>query len=226
MRKIYLFMVQWILLFALVSCNVDNTPKTSIDDVLKISAYVYNDDGETWNWQTLRLNEPRELVSPYVLQDYEEMNMVNFNFHFEYEDGICVMSATNRDMQLSVGKNGGIWRRGEDMSTRVYDFQNDYELTLSRPGYMAVALYGMKNYNIYAAEEVAPFLDNFEAYIGQEYCFTVKACDFEKNPVITAQVKLVSLPDEVCDDGRSRHFSVEIVSYEYSDFYRMMEDAG
>ena len=119
MRKIYLFMVQWILLFALVSCNVDNTPKTSIDDVLKISAYVYNDDGETWNWQTLRLNEPRELVSPYVLQDYEEMNMVNFNFHFEYEDGICVMSATNRDMQLSVGKNGGIWRRGEDMRTRV-----------------------------------------------------------------------------------------------------------
>ena len=28
------------------------------------------------------------------------------------------------------------------------------------------------------------------------------------------------------DDGTSRLFSIEIVSYEYSDFYKMMEGAG
>jgi len=91
---------------------------------------------------------------------------------------------------------------------------------------MAAALYGMKSHNIYAAEEVAPFLYNFEAHIGQEYYLTVKACDFEENPIITAQVKMTSLEDSMYDDGTSRHFSIEIVSYEYSDFYKMMEGAS
>lgn len=225
MKRIFFLLSGLLLIFVFVSCNKDDTPETSMKDALKISAYVYNEDGETWSFQQLRLNEPKELVPTYVLaQEGVEMN--NFNFRFEYEDGICVMSAPNRDMQLSVGKNGGMWQRGEDMSTRVYDFQNDYELTLSRPGYMAAALFGMKNHNIYAAEEVAPVLYNFEAYIGQEYYLTVKACDFEQNPVITTQVKLTSLEDGAAPDGESRHFSIEIVSYEYSDFYKMMEGAS
>ncbi|MBQ9718102.1 MAG: hypothetical protein IJV76_08925 [Clostridia bacterium] len=225
MKRIFFLLSGLFLIFAFVSCNKDDTPEVSMKDALKISAYVYNEDGETWGFQQLPLKEPKKLVPTYVLEQ-EGVEMQNFNFRFEYEDGICVMSAPDRDMQLSVGKNGGMWQRGEDMSTRVYDFQNGYELTLSRPGYMAAALYGMKNYNIYAAEEVAPVLDNFEAYIGQEYYLTVRACDFEQNPVITAQVKLTSLPDEAYDDGTSTCFSIEIVSYEYSDFYKMMEGAG
>ena len=142
MKRIFFLLSGLLLIFVFVSCNKDDTPETSINDALKISAYVYNEDGETWSFQQLRLNEPKELVPTYVLQA-DGIEMENFNFRFEYEDGICVMSAPNRDMQLSVGKNGGMWQRGEDMSTRVYDFQNDYELTLSRPGYMAVALFGM-----------------------------------------------------------------------------------
>lgn len=226
MKKIFLFLAICVLPITLFSCSTDNTPVISINDVLKISAYVYNEDGKTWGIQTLHLNEPKELVPTYVLQDYEDKIMVNFNIHFEYEDGICIMSAPNRDMQLSVGKNGGVWKRGEDMSTRVYDFQNNYELTLSRPGYMAVAMFGMKNRDIYVSDEVAPFFKNFEAYIGQEYYLTVKACNFDKVPVITAQLKFTSLEDDSYTDGTSRYFSIELVSYEYSDFYRMMEDAS
>ena len=218
-------MTSLLMIFVLVSCNKDDTPVTSIKDALKISAYVYNEDGETWSFQQLRLNEPKELVPTYVLQNYEDLRMVNFNLHFDYEDGICIVSVPNRDVQLSVGRNGGIWKHGEDMSTRVYDFQNDHQLTLSRAGYMAVAPYGFSNHNLWVSGKDT-ILQNFEPYIGQEYYLTVKACDFEQNPVITAQVKLTSLEDRADLEGESRHFSIEIVSYEYSDFYKMMEGAS
>ena len=225
MKRICFLMTSLLMIFVLVSCNKDDTPVTSIKDALKISAYVYNEDGETWSFQQLRLNEPKELVPTYVLQNYEDLRMVNFNLHFDYEDGICIVSVPNRDVQLSVGRNGGIWKHGEDMSTRVYDFQNDHQLTLSRAGYMAVAPYGFSNHNLWVSGKDT-ILQNFEPYIGQEYYLTVKACDFEQNPVITAQVKLTSLEDRADLEGESRHFSIEIVSYEYSDFYKMMEGAS
>lgn len=225
MKRIFFLLSGLFLIFAFVSCNKDDTPEVSMKDALKISAYVYNEDGETWGFQQLPLNEPKKLVPTYVLQDYEDLRMVNFNLYFDYEYGICMVSVPNRDVQLSVGRNGGIWKHGEDMSTRVYDFQNDHQLTLSRAGYMAVAPYGFSNHNIWISGRDTIF-ENFEPYIGQEYLLTVKACDFEKNPVITAQVKLTSLEDGADPDGESRHFSIEIVSYEYSDFYKMMEGAG
>ncbi len=218
----------FLLLFGGGSCmKKDDTPVTSITDALKIKAYVYDESGETWNLEQLRLNEPKQLVPIHIFNGYEGLDMNNFNLYFEYEDGICVMATPDRDMQLSVGKNGGIWERGEDMTTRVYDCDNNYEIILSRPGYMAVALFGMKNINIMNANpENAVRFDNFEPYIGQEYYLTVTACDFNKVPVITAQVKFTSLKDESFNDGGSRNFTIELVSYEYSDIYKLMEGAG
>lgn len=75
-----------LLFFVLVSCSKDDTPETSINDALKISAYVYNEDGETWSFQQLRLNEPKELVPTYKLQA-DGTEMENFNLRFEYDDG-------------------------------------------------------------------------------------------------------------------------------------------
>ncbi len=209
------------------ACNKNDTPVTPITEALKISAYVYDENGETWSMQQLRLNEPKNLVPTAVLEN-EGVDMTNFNLHFEYEDGICIMSAPERDIQLSVGRNGGIWQRGEDESTRVFDCENNFELTLSRAGYMAFAPFGAYNQNINycGSKEFAVLFDNFEPYIGQEYILTVKACDFDKVPVITAQVKFTSLEDAAYDDGGSRYFSIELVSYDYSDIYKMMEGAG
>lgn len=229
-KRIYGLLLALLCIVSLVSCRQDDTQVTSITDALKISAYVYDENGETWSFQQLRLNEPKNLVPIHILnndESYKEADMVNFNFHFEYEDGICVMTAPDRDMQLSVGNNGDIWERGEDMTTRVYDCDNNYEIILSRPGYMAVALFGMKNFNIMNSNpENAVRFDNFKSYIGQEYYLTVTACDFDKVPVITAQVKFTSLEDEMYTDGTSRNFSIELVSYDYSDIYKMMEGAS
>lgn len=230
MRKPWILKCLIIFFFTIISfcsCNADNTPVTSINDALKIRAYVYDENGETWSFQQLKLNEPKNLVPLHILQHDGGLDIENFNLHFEYEDGICVMTSPDRDMQLSVGNNGDMWEREEDWTTRVYDCDNNYEIILSRPGYMAVALFGMKNINIINVNpENAVRFDNFEPYIGQEYYLTVKACDFEKVPVITAQVKLTSLADEEYNDGTSRYFSIEIVSYEYSDVYKMMEGAS
>ncbi len=212
----------------LTSCQKNDTPVTPITDALKISAYVYDENGETWSLQKLNLNEPKNLVPVHVLEN-EGVDMVNLHLYFEYEDGICIMSAPNRDVQLSVGRNGGIWQRGEDESTRVWDSHNNYELILSRAGYMAFAPFGGRNRNMNFREHEEYFVlyDNFEPYIGQEYLLTVKACDFDKVPVITAQVKLTSLEDAAYEgEGVSRYFSIELVSYDYSDIYKMMEGAG
>ena len=230
-RKLWRYaalLTAFLLVFGGGSCmKKDDTPVTSITDALKIKAYVYDESGEMWNLEQLRLNEPKQLVPIHIFNGYEGLDMNNFNLHFEYEDGICIMTSPDRDMQLSVGNNGGIWERGEDMTTRVYDCNNNYEIILSRPGYMAVALFGMKNRNLYAGNpENAVRIDNFEPYIGQEYYLTVTACDFDKVPVITAQVKFTSLEDDSFTDGTSRNFTIELVSYEYSDIYKLMEGAG
>ncbi len=211
----------------LTSCQKNDTPMTPITEALKISAYVYDENGETWSLQELNLNEPKKLVPVHVLEN-EGVDMVNLHLHLEYEDGICIMSAPERDIQLSVGRNGGIWKRGEDESTRVFDCENNYELTLSRAGYMATVPFGATNVNVnfLGSKEQSVLYDNFEPYIGQEYILTVKACDFEKSPVIIAQVKFTSLEDAAIDDGTSRYFSIELVSYDYSDIYKMMEGAG
>ncbi len=211
----------------ITSCQKNDTPVTPITDALKISAYVYDENGETWSLQKLDLNEPKNLVPTHVLEN-EGVDIENFHLHLEYEDGICIVSAPERDIQLSVGRNGGIWRRGEDESTRVFDCENNYELTLSRAGYMAVVPFGCMNFrvNFLGSKEQSVLYDNFEPYIGQEYILTVNACDFDKVPVITAQVKLTSLEDAAYDDGTSRYFSIELVSYDYSDIYKMMEGTG
>lgn len=228
MKYIFSLCVVIILSISLTTCGKDNTPVTSITDILKISAYVYDENGETFRSEQLRLNEPELLVPISVLQESDDTSMVNFNLHFEYEDGICIVSAPNKDVQLSVGRNGGIWKRGEDESTRVFDCENNYELTLSRAGYMAFAPFGAKNthLNMCANNDYIVLYENFKPYIGQEYYITVEACDFDKVPVITAQLKFTSLEDDSYTDGTSSYFSIELVSYEYSDFYRMMEDAG
>ena len=218
----------FLLLFGGGSCmKKDDTPVTSITDALKIKAYVYDESGETWNLEQLRLNEPKQLVRIAELQQ-KGLDMQNFNLHFEYEDGICIVTPPNRDIQVSVGAQGDYWKRGEDYTTRFYDFENDYEIILSRPGYMAVTPFGLVSGRnlVLTDRDVATFHDNYEPSIGHEYWLTVTACDFEKIPVITAQVKLTALENDIYDDGTSPDFSIEMVSYEYSDIYKLMEGAG
>ena len=82
MKRIFFLLSGLFLIFAFVSCNKDDTPEVSMKDALKISAYVYNEDGETWGFQQLPLNEPKKLVPTYVLEQ-EGVEMQNFNFRFE-----------------------------------------------------------------------------------------------------------------------------------------------
>lgn len=57
-------------------------------------------------------------------------------------------------------------------------------------------------------------------------------CEAGKNffgkflPCLTLQVKLTALKNDIYDDGTSPDFSIEMVSYEYSDMYKLMEGAG
>ena len=72
-----------------------------------------------------------------------------------------------------------------------------------------------------------PNWDTSENYAGREYYLAVNAYSFdnESSPVVTAKLKLVQLgkpenPDEVM----TGYYSIELISYEYNDAYKMMED--
>ena len=85
----FFYLIVFFMISSFCSCHQDNTPVTSITDMLKINAYVYDENGETFRSEQLRLNETELLVPISVLQESDDTSMVNFNLHFEYEDGIC-----------------------------------------------------------------------------------------------------------------------------------------
>jgi hypothetical protein len=65
--------------------------------------------------------------------------------------------------------------------------------------------------------------------LGREYYLSVNAYKFdnEQSPIIKAQLKLIQLEDK-SESGhaekRSGCFSIELISYEYSDIYRLLDE--
>jgi len=60
-----------------------------------------------------------------------------------------------------------------------------------------------------------------------EFYLTVHAQDSVGNIMATARLKMVQLEDaEMERFDFSRCFSIEMISYEYSDMYKMMEGAS
>ncbi len=204
------------------SCTVQpaNMEYTGIESALKIGIYAYDEATKTSSFETLTLNEP-EILMPMGME-YNGLAMTNFNINFSYEGGICKIISEEKDIQLSVGPNGGIWEHGQPYNVRTFG----YEMTVAGGDYVAVNPYGSGHGDFFLNNEDELLEQNVEPYVGREYWLTVNACDFDGTPIIRAKLKLVQLEEKespriagMLTDG---FYSIELVAYEYSDAYKIM----
>ncbi|GHV12944.1 hypothetical protein FACS1894219_06850 [Clostridia bacterium] len=247
MDKIKLALLSAIVFLTFTSCAVTDVDYSySIKDALKIRAYVLEEtvpDDFIWNFtlppdedgsfqydmhedivsfETLKLNKPRRMA-PFGYKGY------NINIYFEF-DGI--IEVVNDDELVLIGYDSKNPDVGWEMkSPLVYD-------DVKWPHKLCVNFTPMYKEDGYP-EVITDVRGNVKK--GKEYYLDVNAYSFENevNPVIKARLKL-----EAADDPEylteidwqnahktkaeakkwSRFMSVEIVSYEYSDARKLMDD--
>jgi hypothetical protein len=146
--------------------------------------------------------------------------MPNLNIFFEFE-GVIGVEVEDEYIQLS------------------YNAKNP-----SQPG---MGPYGNFKWPLEVYANVCP-LDEYSlvgeakirntAKIGSEYYLNISAYKFgnEETPIIKARLKLLVIDDKTPPEGedffgipakyRSRFLSIELVSYEYSDVYRILDEIG
>lgn len=96
-----------------------------------------------------------------------------------------------------------------------------------------ISIWPMEKYILKSPNELGSHISGMK--IGREHYINVNAYKFgnEKTPIIRAQLKLIVLEDTSLssttlgislDEDYSRFWSIELVSYEYSDMAKMMDD--
>jgi len=230
MRKIIIILLLGILLLNFNSCVAkDRGYSYNINDALKISAYLfdencgedyyikfengydYNRNDDVFELEQLKMNEVR-LMAP--LQDWQ---MINLNIFFEF-DGIIEVICENKDVQLSFNNPLEPCREIPGFGNkRKYGF----EFRLPFECFIAFNPLGSRRGHIMGGNGV----DWLDSYEGREYYLNVNAYKFdnEEVAVIKAQLKLVQLEDKrTLPIAGSSCYSIELISYEYSDIYKIM----
>jgi hypothetical protein len=124
-------------------------------------------------------------------------------------NGIIEIIAENNDMLLAFGTTWG------------------HDAKLAVEGFFNASLIPDE----YVGTENSSILHLFADKVGTERYLTVNAYRFENEdtPIIKAQLKLVLIEDRLANmngnKGFSRRcFSIELISYEYSDIYKLLDD--
>jgi len=238
MKKIIMAFIAGIIMLSFNSCTAkDQEYSYTIKDALKISAWVVDENFDINDWVTdeeygavverdyvnlerLKLNKVRTMA-PLCYRD-----MLNLNIFFEF-DGIIEVSTDDECIRLDYNnKNPTQPGKGGAGDTILESVRWPLEL------YVNVC--PLDKYTSATA------LVRSTAKIGKEYYLNVNAYRFdnEETPVIRAQLKLVVLEDKALfnieDDNvdffgllpkeRSRFFSIELISYEYSDVYIILDE--
>ena len=215
--KVFVFFL--IAAVLLVGINLMMPTGDAPDEIpeLVISAYMFDADVSDPNqpgtdpefrFERLSLNEPR-LLAPVIGSD-----VFNLGFRFEFEGGIVEAISDSGDIQLSASAAND--PRAESLDDRVFADS----LRVGSDGYINMNPLGSGVGYLTLTDDTA----KVSGYVGREYYLTVNACEFsnERSPVITAKVKLIQLEDKArntTDSGASRFFSVELVTYEFSEVY-------
>ena len=223
MKKLILALLTGIILLNFNSCKGEDLSYSyNIKDALRISTWLfdesmednvyYGDDDAVYVFERLKLNEA-QLMMPIASAD-----MTNFNIFFEF-DGIVEVISEDRDTQLSLGNPLKPWHRGEDPHARTHGFN----VRLPYEGFIAIIPLGSRHGTVVEDGGV----QRLQFYIDREYYLTVNAYKFdnEETPIIRAQLKLVQLENiDFPMEDSSPYFSIELISYEYSDIYRLLDE--
>ena len=225
-----------LILLILTSCAAPESPPLS--EALKISTYVYPKeiadsidyhdttvkaleelDASGVALEKLKLGEERLLARA----DYD--SLLNLNFKFEYDGGTIEVISEKKDVQLSVGEKKERWTLKNEYSERQFG----YNLHMANSGFMTLAPLGGGSISTYV-DEISVFSNIAPRYPGPrgpgtEYYVTINAYEGGNTttPIITATLLLTQLGTTTREPYYSGFCSAEIISYDYSDVYKIME---
>lgn len=216
-------------LLPLTACAAPESPPLS--EALKISAYTYLYPPENLDEATAaelggldkhiiltRLEQGKE----YLLQHTMYSDFVNLNFFFEYDGGYVQVISEDKDVQLSVNEKKSAWTQENKFSERQFG----YDLHISNSGFIALAPLGAMCYA--DIDDISVMLNSYPRYQGKrgygtEYIVTVNAGSDGCQPLITAKLLIKQIGKSDAESSDFGYCSVRIISYDYSDAYKIME---
>ena len=198
--------------------------EVDIKDALAISAYVFDDsatpeklaDGEyiPASFDKLVLGEVR-----YTGFNLE---MENINLQFDFDGGTIEVESEACDVQLTAGDEKRPW----DYEGGYWERQRGAKLNVPDGGYIAVNPISSGR-GFLGFDHGDPDWDKSENYAGREHILVVRAynLDDQLSPLVTAEIRLTQLgypdsPDEIL----TGYYAIELISYEYSDVYKLMDE--
>ena len=195
-----------------------------IDEALIISAYVYDDTAT-----------PEKLADgEYIPASFEKLElgetwytgfnleMENINLQFDFDGGTIEVENEARDVQLTTGDEKRPW----DYEGGYWERQRGAKLNVPDGGYIAVNPISSGR-GFLGFDYGDPDWDMSENYAGREHILVVRAynLDDQLSPLVTAEIKLTQLgyPDSP-DEIMVGYYAIELISYEYSDVYKLMDE--
>ena len=238
MKRFLPLLAAFLLSLPLTACS--SAPESPpMSEALKISTFLYPADIEStldyhtatvkelealttsgMTFEPLKVGEER-LAAPHGYND-----QVGMNFRFEYEGGSVEIISEAKDVQMSVGKGSRIWISENGFSE---EHRYGYSMRLANSGYVSlVPLGGAGGFT--EMDDISVSSTTIPRYQGKrgngtEYVITVNAYDGNDltAPVITAKLLFTHRGKTDRTPYFSDFCSVELISYDYSDAYKIME---
>ena len=239
MKKLIIALLAGIILFNFNSCARE-TEGYSIRDALKISAFIFDEDsgedllvykdvaGKGYYWhndnlnayalERLKMNEVRTMAPMQAIRSLEGLNL------FIEFDGIIEVVSEYKDIQLSLNHALPPWEGLRHDRTFGFD---------ARFIHKSHVVVNPINQVVHGSDVAAHITATHLISVlspGREYYLTINAYKFdnERKPVIQAQLKFIVLDDEkeisLGTPEWSLCVSIELISYEYSDIYKLLNE--
>jgi hypothetical protein len=207
--------------------NIDNNGYwTDDEDIALIIGHGYwtenggriisSDDEDVFVLDQLKLHEVRTMAP------LSYMTMQNINIFVEF-DGVIGVETEDEYIELSYSAKTPSAPMGGGGGHFYGNIKMPFEVTAN--------VCPLDEYSLTASGKVRN-----TAKIGNEYYLSVNAYEFgnEQTPIIRAQLELAVIEDKTLPPGQdffglprdksSRFLSIELISYDYSDRYRLIDE--
>lgn len=238
--------ILFLLPLLLLSCTASDTADDPKDmyDLLKISTRLWDadlEDAGRWGY------DPESRKGYWIPNDgVTELSYDDVFVEETLEEGVVrTMAPMGPNLSLDIEFEGMVnIRKIEPVDSSIRVIQYDThgwadltEATLSSPCTLNICPVGK-----IISTEATQYLVATDTLVDKEYTLEIQGCTLGGQPVVTAVVKITSIPDpeypwETVHEGgyselhqkgeeRTRFCTIELVSYTYSEMYLMQEGNG
>ena len=212
-----------IITLILTACNGEKS-SIPLSEALKISAYTYPEstvipdptDSSSDPDHSLVKLEQLDTGKEYLLPRVGYYNNINnINLLLEY-DGKLEIISESKDSQLSVDEKQALWDYS-GFEGRTFG----YDLSINSSGWVSILPLGFCT-GPHSIDDIS--VDPYEGFKpdSDESFLTINALDGTDRVMITAKLKIKAIAKSqalnIC--------TIELLSYDYSDVYKLMESAN